>query len=370
MKVPVRNLWLLQLFASHLYSHSGQEFAGIEELPEQIPELIAGMLAEEVTSRLHSGLSVGFVRTSEDVRRVRGRIDLLGTARHRLLDRGMVRCRFDDIVADTEGNRLVRTALERAATLIPDDPLFRSLVLQFQAAGVTGPPPSAGVARVLRRQRLLAQDHRMITLAELLLSLSIPDQSDDQFVMVRPDDSDRYLQTLFEHAVHGYYKHFLGRKGWQVDHGTWLNWDIRNESEGVREILPAMKTDVILRAPLADMSGVRRRVVIDTKFNQIVVAGFYREETLRSGYIYQLYAYLMSQHALGEEYRHAEGLLLHPVVDGTVDEEVTIQDHRIRFTTVDLRAPAISIARQLVGAISERNTAGPRGDHVCSTISV
>lgn len=358
MKIPVRNLWLLQLFASHLYRHAGDDFAGVEKLPEEIPELVAGMLAEEVTTRLHSGLSVGFVRTSEDLRRVRGRIDVLSTTRHRLLERGKVRCRFDDIVADTPGNRLVRAGLQRADALLPGNPLFRSLVLQLQGAGVTGPPPHPDISRSLRRQRLLARDHRMLTLAELLLSLSIPDQSGDEFAMVSPDDSDKYLRKLFEHAAHGFYEHSLGRRGWQVDHGKRLNWDIEDSTEGIHEILPGMQTDLILRGPLTGSTGVRRKVVIDTKFNRVVVAGFHRDETLRSGYIFQIYAYLMSQHEKGEEHRRAEGLLLHPVVDGHVDEEVTIQGHRIRFSTVDLRASAVIIARQLSDAVSERNSSG------------
>lgn len=356
MKIPVRNLWLLQLFASHLYRHSGDEFAGAERLPEDIPELVAGMLAEEVMTRLHSGLSVGFVRTSEDVRRVRGRIDLLGTTRHRLLERGKVRCQFDDIVTDTPGNRLVRAGLQRADALLPDNPLFRSLVLQLQAAGVTGPLPNPDVARSLRRQRLLAQDLRMLTLAELLLSLSIPDQSDDEFAMVSPDDSDGYLRKLFEHAAYGFYEHSLGRRGWQVDHGKRLNWDAQNGTERIHEIFPGMQTDVILRAPAPGATGVRRKIVIDTKFNRVVVAGFHREETLRSGYVFQIYAYLMSQHGKDEEHRRAEGLLLHPVVDGHVDEEITIQGHRIRFATVDLRESAMTIAKQLSDAVSERNS--------------
>ena len=43
-----------------------------------------------------------------------------------------------------------------------------------------------------------------------------------------------------------------------------------------------------------------RRIVIDTKFTSIVTAGWYREETLRSGYVYQIYAYLRSQVGRGD----------------------------------------------------------------------
>ena len=45
------------------------------------------------------------------------------------------------------------------------------------------------------------------------------------------------------------------------------------------------------------------RIVIDTKFTNLFHkrSSWYREKSLKSGYIYQLYAYLRSQEGLGEK---------------------------------------------------------------------
>jgi len=352
MKIPVRNLWLLQLFASDLYRHHGHEFAGAEQIAEDLPQLVARMLADEVEHRLHTGLSVGFSRTVSDLTRVRGRIDVLGTTGHRLLERGQVRCRYDTLVTDTAANRLVRAALRAAATWIPDRPRYRSLALQLEAAGVSGPAPRPDIVPSLRRQRLLARDHRMLSLAELLLTMSIPDPGEDDVVTVAPDDSDHYLRKLFEHAVYGFYRHTLEPRGWTVEHGTRLSWSIERISDGMQPVLPGMYTDITLRAPLRPGGKIRRRAVIDTKFTAITHAGNYRTTTLSSAYLYQIYAYLMSQQEQSDEHRHAEGLLLHPVVDGYFDEEVVIQGHRIRCATVDLRASGEVITEHLMRAIS------------------
>ncbi|NMM88235.1 hypothetical protein B2J88_28440 [Rhodococcus sp. SRB_17] len=352
MKVPVRNLWLLQLFASDLYRHHGNEFAGAEELAEDLPQLVAQMLADEVETRLHTGLSVGFTRTVSNLHRVRGRIDVLDTARHRLLERGLVRCRYDTLITDTAANRLVRSALRTAAVLIPSRPRYRSLALQLEAAGVTGPAPRLDIVPSLRRQRLLARDHRMLSLAELLLRMSIPDPGQDEFVTVAPDDSDHYLRKLFEHAAYGFFCHTLAHQGWSVKHGARLQWSIDRISEGMHPVLPGMFTDITLREPLRLGESARRRIVIDTKFTAITHAGYRRTTTLNSGYLYQIYAYLMSQHYASDEDCQAEGLMLHPVVDGHFDEELVIQGHRIRFATVDLRASGSTITRHLTQAIS------------------
>ena len=79
----------------------------------------------------------------------------------------------------------------------------------------------------------------------------------------------------------------------------------------------------------------------------------YRAATLSSGYVYQIYAYLMSQ-AGTEGDRPSEGLMLHPVVDGRFDEEVVIQGRRIRFATVDLTTPGWKIADDFLAAVSPR----------------
>ena len=105
-----------------------------------------------------------------------------------------------------------------------------------------------------------------------------------------------------------------------------------------------MRTDVVL---VHAFTG--RRIVIDTKFTSIVTSGRYRDETLRSGYVYQIYAYLQSQFGRGDPLADcASGLLLPPSVGDTVDETVVIQGHGIRFATVDLTASPREIRSQLL----------------------
>jgi len=96
-------------------------------------------------------------------------------------------------------------------------------------------------------------------------------------------------------------------------------------------------------------SGKTGAVQIDTKFTGIVTAGWQREATLRSSYLYQIYAYLRSQIGCGDQLADsAEGLLLHPAIGVAVDEAIKLQGHLIRFATVDLAADTDGIRRQLI----------------------
>ena len=141
-----------------------------------------------------------------------------------------------------------------------------------------------------------------------------------------------WVRRLFERAVGGFYDVVLSPQGWQVRCGGTMGWQIEQKTAGIDKILPTMRTDVVLDHP-----STGRRIVIDTKFTSIVTSGWYREETLRSGYVYQIYAYLRSQVGRGDALAdYASGLLLHPSVGDAVDETVVIQGHAIRFATVDL----------------------------------
>ena len=78
--------------------------------------------------------------------------------------------------------------------------------------------------------------------------------------------------------------------------------------------------------------------MIDTKFTSIVTSGWYREESLKSGHLYQLYTYLRSQERSDVDWpwNSATGILLYPAIGEKFDEALTVQGHELRFMTVDL----------------------------------
>src|ERR1039457_4584482 len=124
-RIPVRNLWLLMLYASDL-TRVGDAFnALVDDDLGDLPDLIARLLADRVERRLHRTLTRGYRRRETVLTRVRGRIDILTTEARLLLSRGEVFCRFEDLILDTPRNRPVRAALALMARLVQDPELVR-----------------------------------------------------------------------------------------------------------------------------------------------------------------------------------------------------------------------------------------------------
>jgi 5-methylcytosine-specific restriction enzyme subunit McrC len=349
--IPIRNLWLLMLYASELFREIARAKVAVEDNPDDIPDLVARILSRKVELRLKRNLSFGHQSRAAVLGRVRGRINILHTERHQLLARGKVACRFDELTVDTIRNRFVRSALEEISRIVHDKALghrCRSLAASLRRLGVTGERPSRTEVSIDRFGRHDATDQQMVTAAHLAFNLALPTEASGNKNLSLPDREITWIRKLYEKGIAGFYDVVLSGQGWRVDAGKTIDWLIESKSSGIDKILPSMRIDMVL-----DHAGTGRRIVIDTKFNSIVTRGWYRKETLRSGYVYQIYAYLRSQEGNGDPLSaNASGLLLHPSVGDLVDESVIIQNHEIRFATVDLGADAKEIRSQLLKVLS------------------
>ena len=369
--IPVRNIWLLMLYASRLYQELPSRLRhGAEENPDDIPNLVAEILTRAVERRIRRNLTLEFHRSRADLTRVRGRIDALRTERRSLLQQGKIACSFEELTTDTPRNRLVKVALNKLSGSVSEEPLgrrCRSLAAALDRAGV-GNETSAGIrSRSLRGAlaagRANAEDRQMLAAAELAFRLSLPTEDPGRIHLPAPDRDEAWARRLFEAAVGGFYSTVLGPRGWSVKSGKRIYWPIetRTKTSRIDAIMPQMQTDIVLESPPADEHGHRHRIVIDTKFTNILKSGHHRSQTLDSGHIYQMYAYLRSQERDSDpQSLDSSGLLLHPSVGEDVDESVVIQGHRMRFATVDLAADSTAIRAQLIALADEVAASRPR----------
>jgi 5-methylcytosine-specific restriction enzyme subunit McrC len=222
------------------------------------------------------------------------------------------------------------------------------LAADLALLGVGSMRPTPAQLSADRFGRQDADDRLMVALSQLACDLALLTEDAGAAWLFTPGREIAWVRRLYEKAIAGFYAVVLPIKGWMVRPGQQLRWPDGARTAGIANILPGMRTDIIL-----DRVAEGRRIVIDTKFNALLTSGWYREETLRSGYIYQIYAYLRSQE--GEPVADsAEGLLLHPSVGGEiVDEAAQIQGHRIRFSTVDLALPAGKIRERLLAVVDD-----------------
>ena len=234
--IPVRNLWLLMLYASDLFRNRGIGKVGLEDSPDELPDLVAQILADAVERRQRRRLNLGYRSRDAVLNRVRGRIDVLTTQRHQLLDRGLVACRFEELTIDTLRNRFVRAALESISRIVRKEELAhrcRSLANGMKAMGVFGIAPTPAQMSTDCFGRNDAADRFMVDAAKLAFDLALPNEEAGANVLALPEREVTWVRKLFEKAVGGFYAVVLQPQGWHVSCGGRLKWQVDQSTSGI-----------------------------------------------------------------------------------------------------------------------------------------
>ncbi|MCK0439540.1 5-methylcytosine-specific restriction system specificity protein McrC [Gordonia alkaliphila] len=356
-KIPVRNVWLLMVYASELFQHDhALQSAGTEDNPDDLVHVVAEILVSAVERRLRRNLGRDYRARDAVLTRVRGRIDVLATESGMLLAQGRVACRFDELTVDNPRNRLLLTALDqvargfaKTATSHRHDELrrrARALATQLTQYGVSPRPIDRRAAADIVLGRNEVDDRDAVDAAKLLLDMMILTEEADRRVSRTPlRDVDKF-RALYEKAVRGFYRAVL-RPEWSVKAGnTWRYWPLDARSSGLPTVLPIMNTDI-------ELERGSRRIIIETKFAEALKSsrsydGDQGKPLLASKHLYQLYAYVQSQHDADTLGPTAEGVLLYPTVAHHLEEWAVMQGHRYRFLSVDLAGTTSSIRERLL----------------------
>lgn len=353
-QIPVRNLWLLMLYASTLYQRNDSlRQSNTEENPDDLLDMVTEVLVVAVERRLQRSLGRDYRERDEVLTRVRGRIDALTTESRMLLSQGRVACTFDELTVDNPRNRLLLTALGLASRSVNDDGLARrarALAVAFGQYGVSTRPIDQRAAASVTLGRNEQDDAEAVWAANLLLEMMIATEDAGRRTGRDPLREAKTIRALYERAVRGFYRAVLPQP-WRVSAGeTHHRWPVVEPSSGLHAILPIMKTDI-------ELERTDRRIIIETKFADALKPGQYGDVRLNRDHVFQLYAYVQSQEDRDELGARAEGILLYPTVGRDLDESAMIQGHRYRFMTVDLAAGTKEIRERLLRVVERSRQA-------------
>ncbi|WP_420879122.1 5-methylcytosine restriction system specificity protein McrC [Rhodococcus sp. (in: high G+C Gram-positive bacteria)] len=344
----MRSLWLLLVYASNLLPALRTEerervLSGNRDA--DLVDVIADVLVTEVERRLRNNLTPDYRPRAAELTRVRGSIDHLRTSTNRLMDRGRIACRFDELTVDTPRNQFVCTALRWSGRVVQSATLAdrcTAAAFRMQRMGVSDRAPTRAEISKDRLGHHDQADRRVIDAAALILDMAVPTHlSGGRSVPVLAQDEDR-LRTLFEKAVNGYFTYSLDRADWTVSRPH-LDWGASGESAAL-ELLPRLETDTVL-----DERATGRRIIVETKFTSAIKPNRFGTRKIRPNYMFQLYAYVTSQaRRRPESAGPVEGVLLFALTEGQdpVDIEYTIDSHRFRVLSVDLVGSPADIRAQ------------------------
>lgn len=347
--IPIANLLRIAFYAGDLL----EELDDCETARDDgasFDDVLAAMLARAAGRIRLRGFERGY-RTDEEVTaRPRGRM-LLGTsiATGRLVQR-RIHCSFDDFVADTPHNRLLKAS---ARTLVdrgepgPHHDTLRALVREMRDVGDV--PLSRPIVRSLPRSPASRRYRVVRFIARLVLDAGQPDAAlGDDWARRLLRDEVR-MRRVFESFVRRF-----GRAhappGVRVGRRT-LAW-----SDRPHPLVGGLETDVTVRG-----DGWTR--IIECKYMAAAtVRGRFGEDLFRPEHLRQLYAYLARTR---DSVRHAgrlSGVLLYPAIGAGSHESIDLGGFPVEIVRLSLERPWDDLARALMsllfaadsGAVPER----------------
>jgi 5-methylcytosine-specific restriction enzyme subunit McrC len=288
-RIPIRNLFYLLCYA---WNHLKQgELVDVSKVPTtELVDLFALVLCDGIQHLSRRGLEQGYETREEEIVGIRGRMDVLRSARRFLPLHGRAACSFDELSANTQANQILKSTLRRLEH-------------------------ARGISTVLRF---------LLNVCELI---------HDSWLVDRDAGGHRFRnftrdENLMARVFQDFLFHFIRLEvpSWRATR-EYIQWRAESTSDPALTLLPRMETDISLRRGT-------KKLIVEAKYYQNTLAQRFDTAKFHSANLYQLMTYLnQARCAAGET---LEGMLIYPRVDRGLRERYTIQGYAVGVVTVDL----------------------------------
>lgn len=355
MKIPVRNIYYLLCYAwdyvgeGETVDVDSEEFGGLVDL-------FAKVLNDGISRLISRGLDRDYLAVHEDIRGLKGKLDLATTVKRSLLPNGRTHCAFDELSYDVPPNQILKATL-RSLTLIaalnPDERerterLFRKLDTVSNVRLTTN---LFRTVRVHSNNRFYSF---LLHLCHIIHKNLLVNEEEGTAKFRDFREDERKMGLLFQQFV----KTFFDRETDYHVSAPRIDWFEAEGSETDLRHLPSMNTDIVLRSP-------ERTIIVDTKFYSSPLDMRFGTERVKSGHLYQIFSYVTNWAAAATSHDpEPEGWLLYAAVDGIFDFRYGLSGRQVRACSIDLSQNWKEIQtnlRQLVDGEQKSRLVGNNG---------
>lgn len=270
--------------------------APMESRRTDLLEVVMQAFARDLFSALRPGLDRAYFGHHDDMSFLRGRLDLRRQYSHFAGRADRLSCHFDELVADTPLNRVLRAAADllcRRTRSLQTRRLLSEALILFDAVSPLppGPLPIVHLDRMNQRFRSL-HERACLFLRSIFQGSSTGAQNGIALLM--------RMNTLFEAFIGEILRRRLGSCGWRVR--LQAQGGVRHALQRDDRNLFAMYPDILL-----ERGG--RNIVLDTKWKRLAPLDQDHRRGILQADVYQMLAYRQAWNA-------EAAFLIYPGQDG------------------------------------------------------
>ncbi|KPP98454.1 MAG: 5-methylcytosine-specific restriction enzyme subunit McrC [Bacteroidetes bacterium HLUCCA01] len=330
--IPIENLCYMLSYAWDIPITSKHKESGIDDFESPI-EWFSRLLLVECSYIFRKGLQVDYKPEFDVLKKVRGRINVRETARLMYLKHTSVSCNFDELSTHTTLNIILKSTLTYLLRSYDITASTRKQLRGFfiKLGDVPILDPSGIVSINIGYTRSNRYYQLAIHICKLIASQISVHQVGNATLFIDYERDHAALARLFESFVRNYYtRHLTDAKVGATN----IHWNFNPTDAASRDILPIMRTDIVIEKS-------DQIVIADTKFYGRATG--FREyesgnrESLHSGHLYQLTSY-MTHFANGHN-KALKGLLLYAARNNDFSYAYRWGKHDVAIRTINLDKP-------------------------------
>jgi len=327
MEIPIQNIYYLLCYSWNKLEE--REIVNIDATAfNNVWDLYAKILINGCTHLLKMGLDRNYVKTSEAIKGIRGKIDFAASLKQNLLPNAKVYCTYDELDYNVLHNQILKSTIER---LIKSQNLDKKL--KEQLIPIFKKFDEISLIKIKSRyfERVVLHSNNqfydfLLKICQIIHDHILITEDEGKYTFSSFLKDEKRMMSVFEHFVRNFYRKEQSR---YLVKSEKIKWHATAAQESSIDRLPTMQTDITLTSPT-------RKIIIDTKYYLEALTKRYDKEKIRSPHLNQMYAYLHNSAYLGGVNRNCEGVLLYPTVNQELSDSFQIGAHKLTIQTVDL----------------------------------
>ena len=343
-RIPIRNLYYLLCYSWNQLKQG--EIVDVSKVPTtEIVDLFAFVLCEGIQHLVRRGLGQGYESHHDEIVGIRGRMDVLRSARRFLPTHGQTACDFDEITTNTLPNQILKSTLRQLARTpeLNAELCKRVKTLHRDLRGIDD---IIITTLSFRRVQLHANNRFyrfLLNVCEFIHCSWLVDQQTGTFRFRDFLRDERAMARVFQNFLYNFIKLEISK--WKVrrEHIIWQAIGINNTG---LELLPRMETDISLECDT-------QHLIIDAKYYQNTLIQHHDTSKIHSGHLYQLMSYLTN--AKRKDGEMLQGMLIYPYINRKLREKYEIQGFGLSIFTVDLSRDWKDVRGELFELLGENS---------------
>jgi len=339
----IKNIYYMLSYAFTTLKQEEYKNIATEEF-ENIHNLFAAILAKGIGIQLKQGLYREYINRKEDTTVLRGKIDLPGTIKNKIVKKRVLTCEYDEFTENNLFNQILKTTVmlllrhSRVEQEYKND--LKKEMLFF--SNVEPIDPTLIRWSAIRFHRNNNTYRMLISLCQLIIEGMLLTTQSGEYRLASFVDEQR-MHRLYEKFILEYY---IKECPQVTAKASQISWSL---DDGFGTMLPNMQSDVTL-------TRGNKVLIIDAKYYSSTTQTQYDVHTLHSNHLYQMFTYVKNKDAeFGSEPHTVSGMLLYAAADEKIqpDNSYQMSGNKISVRTLDLNRDFSEIAAQLNAIVEE-----------------